>query len=128
MKMRRALLIVAYIIGAVVDAIVSIPMFSMAFSGSYNYDVSYTLASGAILMIGWTFLLLWAMHKPVERRGVLLITLVPIIGIFVSNLVINTQTAYPPGLFLFRVIGGSLLAILYIFTYLFTRPCKIEQA
>lgn len=127
MKKKGILLIIAYLIGAVVDAAVSVPMFEAAFSANYNYEISYFIASGAILMIGWTFLLLWAAHKPVERRGVLLITLVPITGIFISSLVINAQSAYPLGIFLFRIIGGTLLASLYIFTYLFTKPVKIER-
>ncbi|MDD5399029.1 MAG: hypothetical protein PHU70_08125 [Dehalococcoidia bacterium] len=127
MKNRKMLLIAAYLIGAVVDAAVSIPMFSMAFSGDYTNEVSYTLASGAILMIGWTFLLLWAAYKPVERRDVLLITLVPIIGLFITSLVINSQSAYPLEIFLFRIIGGPLLAALYVFTYLFSKHVTIER-
>jgi hypothetical protein len=127
MKRKEILLITAYLIGAVVDAVVSIPMFGAAFSTNYNYEISYFIASGAILMIGWTFLLLWAAHKPVVRRSVLLITLVPITGIFISSLVINAQSSYPLGIFLFRTIGGTLLASLYIFTYLFTKPGKIER-
>ncbi|MFA5066274.1 MAG: hypothetical protein WC566_12540 [Dehalococcoidia bacterium] len=127
MKNRKMLLIAAYLIGAVVDAAVSIPMFSMAFSGDYTNEVSYTLASGAILMIGWTFLLLWAAYKPVERRDVLLITLVPIIGLLITSLVINSQSAYPLEIFLFRIIGGPLLAALYVFTYLFSKHVTIER-
>ena len=39
-------------------------------------------------MTGWTFLLLWAFLKPVERRGVLLLTACPVIvGIFTMALI-----------------------------------------
>ncbi len=42
-------------------------------------------AAGAALMLGWTCLLLWASAEPVARRGILLITMVPVIpGIAVS--------------------------------------------
>jgi len=59
---------------------------------------------------------------------VLLITLVPIAGLFITILVINSQDAYPLGIFLFRVIGGPLLAAFYIFTYRFSKSVTIEKA
>jgi len=127
MDRKKIRLITAYLLGAVVDAVVSIPMFSMAFSGNYGNEVSYTLAAGAILMIGWTVLLLWAVHKPMERRGVLLITLVPIAGLFITTLVINSQDAFPLGIFLLRIIGGPFLAAFYIFTYWFSKSVTIEK-
>ena len=34
---------------------------------------------GASLMLGWTFLLLWADRRPVKRRGVLLLTAFPVL-------------------------------------------------
>ncbi len=36
-------------------------------------------AAGASLMLGWTFLLLWASAEPVARRGILIITMGPVI-------------------------------------------------
>ena len=39
---------------------------------------------GASLMAGWTCLLIWAVRKPIERRGVLLLTAFPVVfGLFV---------------------------------------------
>jgi hypothetical protein len=40
---------------------------------------------GAALMLGWTVLLLWADRKPLERRGILPITVLPV----VAGLMIN---------------------------------------
>lgn len=56
----------------------------------FNVDLQVRLAMGVggSLMIGWTFLLLWAFLKPVERRGVLLLTACPVIvGIFTIVLI-----------------------------------------
>lgn len=38
----------------------------------------------ASLMAGWTALLLWADRKPLERRGILLLTLLPLAGILAA--------------------------------------------
>ena len=56
----------------------------------FNVDLQVRLAMGVggSLMTGWTFLLLWAFLKPVERRGVLLLTACPVIvGIFTMALI-----------------------------------------
>jgi len=46
----------------------------------------YAMALAGSLMLGWTILLLWANLRPVERRGVLLITNVVILGLMASGL------------------------------------------
>jgi len=43
-------------------------------------DYRYAMYMGARLMFGWTVLLLWAERKPLERKGVLLVTLLVIVG------------------------------------------------
>ena len=40
----------------------------------------YAQRNHAALMIGWTILLLWADHKPMERKDIVFITLIVIIG------------------------------------------------
>ena len=38
-------------------------------------------------MTGWTLLLLWAVRKPIERRGVILLTAVPVVyGLLIVGL------------------------------------------
>jgi hypothetical protein len=121
MEKKEVFLVVVYLIGAVVDVAVSVPMFGMAFSRQFDYEASYSMVAGGVLMVSWTVLLLWAAFRPVARRGILLITLVPMAGMFISNCILGTQVAFPAGIFLFRIIGGPLLAALYVFAYFFTK-------
>jgi hypothetical protein len=45
------------------------------------------MGMAAALMLAWTVLLIWADRKPVERRGVLLLTLFPLIpALFASGI------------------------------------------
>jgi hypothetical protein len=48
----------------------------------FQPDVAYRYAMGmgAPLMISWTLLLIWADQRPVERKGILPITLLVVIG------------------------------------------------
>ncbi len=43
-------------------------------------EFRYAMGMGAPLMLGWTVLLLWADRKPFERRSVLWITLLVVLG------------------------------------------------
>ncbi len=43
-------------------------------------EYRYAMGMGAPLMFGWTVLLLWADRKPLERRAILPITLLVILG------------------------------------------------
>jgi hypothetical protein len=53
-----------------------------------DLQVRSIMGIGASLMIGWTFLLLWAVREPIERRVVILLTAFPVVfGIFVVALI-----------------------------------------
>lgn len=96
--MERAVrwLRVSYWVGAIVDALAFV---EMLFPGALQallgetgrgFSVEYRVAQafGAPLMIGWTVLLLWADRRPMERRGVLIITVFPVLaGLLVRGLV-----------------------------------------
>jgi len=79
----------SYWVGAIADAIVSVIMFfpevGRAVYGVPDFeptaDYRYAMRFGASLMLGWTVLLLWADRKPLERRGVLPITVFVIAGL-----------------------------------------------
>lgn len=56
----------------------------------FNPDLQLRLIMGigGTLMTGWTFLLLWAVRNPVERRVVILLTAFPVVfGLFIVTLV-----------------------------------------
>lgn len=94
MKRATMWLRVSYWIGAVADGIVAGSMLTQAIAGRpsllthYLPEVPYRYAMGLAgsLMLGWTILLLWADRRPVERRGVLLITIVVVLGLMFSSL------------------------------------------
>jgi hypothetical protein len=54
---------------------------------STEISYKYQTGTGAFLMLGWTFLLIWADRKPIKRKDVLLLTAIPVvIGIMVMNI------------------------------------------
>jgi hypothetical protein len=78
---------IAFGIGAVTDGLAIIPMLSSRvgvklFGGdasNNDFKYRYAMAIAASLMAGWTLLLLWGMGSPLERRGILLLTVFPVI-------------------------------------------------
>ncbi|MBM4444097.1 MAG: hypothetical protein FJ020_02195 [Chloroflexi bacterium] len=87
MKNPTTLLRISYWLGAIVDGFMVVPMLSPRVAGMLfgieDFDPGdeyrYAMMIGASLMLGWTTLLIWADRKPLERRGVLLITVLPVI-------------------------------------------------
>ena len=91
MKYAKKLLRAAFLIGAVIDALMIplmlVPELARIFWGFSDCGLTYRYAMmmGAALMLGWTLLLIWAYIKPVERRDVALFTVIVIIGIAAAN-------------------------------------------
>lgn len=89
-----------YWIGAIVDGFVAVAWlfpdrwasFSDFSQHSPGIELSFAMWQGAALMFGWTVLLLWADRKPVERKGILLITVFPVIsGMILANILSVTS-------------------------------------
>lgn len=87
MKSPARLLHAAYRIGAVADGAMLVPLLMPKAAGAIfgisrfapGPDYRYATAVGAALMAGWTALLLWADREPLQRRGILLLTVFPVL-------------------------------------------------
>jgi hypothetical protein len=85
----------SYRAGAQASAIAALGMVAPALYGpTLRFDrafrrdrpaFAYALRTGSPLMAGWTVLLLWADRKPLEGRGVLPITIAPVIAGLMAN-------------------------------------------
>jgi hypothetical protein len=59
-------------------------------------EIRYALNNGAALMSGWTALLVWASLEPVKRRGVLLLTAIPVVAGLALSALFGVQERYIP--------------------------------
>ena len=122
---------IAFGIGAVTDGLAIIPMLSSRVGAKlFGGDVSnndfkyrYAMAIAASLMAGWTLLLVWGIGSPMERRGILLLTVFPVI----TGIVLAFVFAVKQGLVkISRVIplwihlGG--VSLYYIAVYVISIP------
>ena len=117
----------SYWAGAVFDALVLVPMLSpdvarTAF-GMRNFnpgnEYRYAMYIAASLMFGWVGLLIWADRRPLERRGVLLLTIVPVLfGLVASGFYAVSSGLIPIGNMLPTWIVQGVLILLYGFSYL----------
>jgi hypothetical protein len=84
---------ISYWVGALVDCVAAVQMlsprlfrFGMGLPGfEPGSDYRYAMGMGTSLMLGWIALLLWADRQPMERKGVLLLTVVPVIAGLAAN-------------------------------------------
>lgn len=67
-------------------------------------------------MTGWTFLLIWAVKKPIERRGVIFLTAFPVVfGMFIITLIqlLNGKT-----IIIWAMVKTIVLFTSMIYSYL----------
>ena len=93
---RVVVLRAAFLIGAVADGLIAIewylislglvdmPIHPSFFVGS-GQDYQFVLGIAGLFMMGWSFLLYWGSLKPVERRGILLLTAVMLFIAIISD-------------------------------------------
>ncbi len=121
MKKQNAIfwLRISYWIGAIIDGFATIPMLFPKYARivfgfpefTPESTYRYAMGIGAALMLGWTVLLLWADQDPLARKGVLLITVFPVILGILGTEVYAVATGFIP---LSKVIGTWALQILLI--------------
>lgn len=121
---------ISYWVGAVADALAALrmmfPEYIMLGSSpgvSYNSGMKW----GVALMLGWTALLIWADRKPLARKGILLLTICPVI----VGLMITSVVAFAGGYGSARglILNLSVLtaiAILMLFSYLNARGVETD--
>ena len=126
-KDNAVLLKTAFLIGAVVDGVIAIEWFLISlglvdlpvhpnfFVGS-GQDFQYVLSVGGLFMMGWAILLYWGSMRPIDRRGILLITAVMLFIAILSDYVIFAQLFSLQQIVLGTAVKLSLV-ILFAGTY-----------
>ena len=96
----------SYIAGAVADA--GIGVLTLIPGRMGETSVTYPMGLAATLMFGWAVLLVWGYRKPVARKGLLVITIFPVI----TGLMAAGVYAVAAGIFPFaRIVPTSILGI-----------------
>jgi hypothetical protein len=135
MKMDDAVrwLRISYWAGAILDALAALSMLSpelfAATSGLQNFhpgiEYRYAMGMGASLMLGWTALLLWADQRPLERKGVLLITLLPVVLGLVLNEIVAVRGGFLSIMMTTPVwLVQAAISGLFVFSYLNARKLQ----
>ncbi|HYV56400.1 MAG TPA: hypothetical protein VE911_02590 [Candidatus Nitrosopolaris sp.] len=107
-------------IGAAVDALAVVALLSPAVSGQMlGVDVPatakllYAMRTGAALMLGWTLLLVWAALRPLERRGVVFLTVLPVILGLMATEVVAVRGGFVPAANAGPLLGAQTLLGLF---------------
>lgn len=113
---------ISYWVGAIVDAVAAAVALSpslLALASNLTgfapgNDFRYASGVAASLMAGWTALLLWADRKPMERRGVLPLT-VAVVAALAANEVRAVRSGFlPAGAATAVWILQACLAVLFL--------------
>ena len=124
--MKYPLLRISYWAGAIVDGVAALAMIFPALGkkmfGLTNFnpgpDYSFAMGMSASLMLGWTALLIWADRDPLSRKGILLLTVFPVIfGIVIAEIIVVASGLIAVGQMIPLWIIQVSLSILFIFSY-----------
>jgi hypothetical protein len=113
----------SFLLGAIADGVVAIFMFAQAFFAyesplkKYTPEIPfrYVMGLAGSLMTGWTILLLWAYREPFNRKFVLIITNVVIIGLM-SFGIFAYITDFIQGIAIIPILVFQVFLVL-LFTY-----------
>jgi hypothetical protein len=116
---------VSYWVGAVVDFVAGLMMLIPSLFKLMNQpvdfhptnDFRYAMGMGAPLMFGWTILLLWADRKPLERKDVLPITLVVVVGEIITQVWGIKVGFVPLGALIPSFVMQAIILSLFTFSY-----------
>lgn len=117
---------IAYWTGAIIDALAFIPLVNSDVWAALNqvpnfhadWDFRYSQAFAAAFMAGWTILLIWADRNPLERRGILLITVFPVIvGLNSARYILYMGGMVPVPFTTLGVVIPVILSLLFLFAY-----------
>jgi len=112
----------SYWVGAIADAVAAVSLLIPSRTGETEFR--YAMGMAAALMLAWTVLLIWGDRKPVERRGVLLLTVFPLIPcLFASVIYAGVVGQLPLGAVVLR---SGLLTV--VFGLMLCSYIKAERA
>jgi hypothetical protein len=121
---------ISYWVGAIVDLLAAVgllvpPIGSIVYGiSSFDPGSDYQYAAGvaASLMLGWTVLLLWADRRPLERRGVLMLTVCPVLVGLIASGVLAVRAGFVSIVAMVPTWVLQLaLCALFLFSYLRSR-------
>lgn len=126
MNNRILWLRVAYWTGAIIDALAFIPLVDSDVWAALNqvpnfhadWDFRYAQTFAAAFMAGWTILLLWADRNPMDRRGVLPITVFPVvIGLNSARYILYMGGIVPVAFTALGIVLPVAISVLFLFAY-----------
>ncbi len=89
---QEKVLRVAFLVGAITDALAILPMLLPPFAKllwgfeDVSWAYQFAMGYGASLMLGWTALLIWAYQKPLERKVIAALTVLVICGLVLTEI------------------------------------------
>jgi len=106
----------SYWAGAVADGVIGMLMLLPSRMGETEFR--YPMGLAATLAFGWTVLLVWADRRPVERKGILLITVFPVItGLVLAGVYSVVSGLLPASQIIPSSSLGVILTVLMLYSY-----------
>lgn len=97
--------------------ITNLPIIPSLFIGE-GQDYRFAIGVGAIFMLGWTFILYWGSRRPLERKGLLLITGIFLFIAFLLEIFAN-YAVFENLLSNKQLVWGAILKLYLVIQFIF---------
>jgi len=116
----------AFILGFILDELIAInwllivigiklPSILSGHIGS-GFDYQFAMYISTVFMAGWGILMLWASFKPIERRGLMLVTALLILISIISEIIFYSSYLSGP-VFIFGFCKRIVLVLIFSSSY-----------
>lgn len=124
-----------YWLGAIVDALAAVQLLLptsaslLGFPGMREPGAAGRPAiMAAVLMLGFSAILIWAHLRTRERRGVLAITLAVVLGLALANVVLGLTGAIPWSQLAAPLAIQAVLTVMFALSIQIARKAALERA
>lgn len=137
MNKKIAILQGCYWLGIVLDAVAAVKLSILRYIEIPNVintqnigifgEGMYAAGESVALMWGWTCLLFWASRRPVERKGVLLLTIFPVVIGLMVNTINYAMNSSVQNFEVTKIIGEIVLIGIFGLGYFLARDKSLKS-
>ena len=116
---------ISFLAGIIMDVLIGIYILIPGKIGETEFR--YPTEFAAFLMLSWALLLVWGYRKPMERKGVLVLTIFPVnVGIIIAGILSVISNIFT----LMRVLPVMIVeaVLIALFTFSLINALKLEES
>lgn len=116
LSVRKNIIILVALSGFILNLVYGVELLIEFFNPLHSTQIKEFLISGIVLEFAWSLLFIWVIYKPIERRAILLISIIPILS---GNILHNINLIFLEESIIVSLVSNFIFGLLYSGLYFF---------